>query len=286
MKKCLILVFLISSLFLLAEDIYQFYDNTGNPLDMETVISRAEENDVVFFGEFHDDALIHQLELKFLQGFYKKNPEIIVSMEMFETDTQDILNDYLTDNIEEAIFIEKSRAWPNYLTDYKPIVECAKSWKIDVLAANIPRRYAAVVNKKGFDALEPESKAFVAEKHVVLKDKYYENFVATMKANMASQHGMPMDEEMIDSFYAAQCIKDDTMAEFIDRVFLENPEKKVIHYNGDFHSSYHLGTVQKLQRLNPNLNIVVISPIYSESDDAVWLNEYSNFGDYLLVISQ
>ena len=64
---------------------------------------------------------------------------------------------------------------------------------------------------------------------------------------------------MLESVYAAQCLKDDTMAESIANFLQQQPHTKVIHYNGEFHSDYHLGTAQKLKLLDPQLKIAVIA---------------------------
>jgi hypothetical protein len=85
--------------------------------------------------------------------------------------------------------------------------------------------------------------------------------------------------------FAAQCLKDDTMAESIFYFLQSHPKTQVIHYNGDFHSAAHLGTAEKLARLNPQLKIAVISPIGIEPGkalayDAAWQPE----GDFLMLL--
>jgi uncharacterized iron-regulated protein len=48
-----------------------------------------------------------------------------LSMEMFQTDCQLVLNEYLAGLIREKNLITDARTWPNY-KDYKPLVELAK----------------------------------------------------------------------------------------------------------------------------------------------------------------
>ncbi len=72
-------------------------------------------------------------------------------MEMFERDVQIVLDEYLKNYISESHFISSSRAWGNYKTDYRPLVEFAKQNKIDVVAANAPRRYVNMVSRLGKD---------------------------------------------------------------------------------------------------------------------------------------
>ena len=100
--------------------------------------------DVVFFGEFHDQDVLHELEYEMLQQLYAiHGDKLVLSLEMFEADNQSVLNEYLDGKITEDEFLAKSRPWPRYKTDYRQLVEFAKTHKLPVLASNIPRFLAA-----------------------------------------------------------------------------------------------------------------------------------------------
>ena len=50
--------------------------------------------DVVFFGEFHDQDVLHELEYEMLQQLYAiHGDKLVLSLEMFEADNQFVLND-------------------------------------------------------------------------------------------------------------------------------------------------------------------------------------------------
>ena len=65
--------------------------------------------------------------------------------------------------------------------------------------------------------------------------------------------------------YAAQAVRDDTMAESIALHLSTHPDRQVFHLNGSFHSSEYLGTVERLQKRLPDLNVAVIHP-WTEDD--------------------
>lgn len=65
---------------------------------------------------------------------------------------------------------------------------------------------------------------------------------------------------LLNQVFAAQCIKDDKMAESIYYYLEKNKDKVVLHINGCFHSDGHLGTVEKLEALNPAVKTAVITP--------------------------
>ena len=86
----------------------------------------------------------------------------------------------------------------------------------------------------------------------------------------------------LDLIYAAQCIKDDTMAESILMHHRIPPRRKIIHFNGDFHSRKHLGTAQKIQVLEPMLKVAVITPLSCE-DEFIWKDEDLLEGEFLIL---
>ena len=258
-------------------------------IELKEMVERLSDYDIIFFGEYHDNKILHSLEIELLKMFYANNKNIIVSMEMFERDVQPVLDQFLSDKISEENFLANSRPWPNYETDYKPIIEFAKENKLPVVAANIPRRYANMISKQGLNALDSlsaEEKKFIAKKHIVFADEYKTRFMQTMKSNMEHSSKMPKGMMMnLDLIYAAQCIKDDTMAESILKFHRIPPRRKVIHFNGDFHSRKHLGTAQKIQVLEPMLKIAVITPINCE-DEFVWENEDLLEGEFLILLKE
>ena len=288
MKFILIIIIFSISMLLAQQNEYQIYNcETESIINIDKLAEETMKYDVIFFGEFHDHKILHELEISFLNKAYSIDTNIAVSLEMFERDVQPILDSYLEGEISDSVFVDKSRAWPNYETDYKPIVKFAKNNKINVIAANVPRKYAAAIHKNGQEAIQflPKSEQeFIAENLQVIDGLYKEKFFATMQT---MSHGSPMMQKKmngkLDKLYAAQCLKDDTMAESIAKYIKTNPTKKVIHYNGDFHSAYFLGTVEKLKMLDQTLSIAVISPLYAEKE-MKFPEEEKNKGTFVILV--
>lgn len=214
--------------------------------------------DVIFFGEFHDQDVLHSVEYDVLKKLYKKyGSRLVLSMEMFEKDNQEKVNDYLAGKITEEEFIKTSRPWPRYITDYKPMIEFAKAHKIPVIASNIPRFLASTLAKQGtVENIEPRYRQYLPDKTYAPEGAYKEKFAGYMTRG---GEVMRISQEKLNHVFAAQCIKDDKMAESIFYYFTDNPGKVIFHVNGCFHSDGHLGTVEKLEALNPELKVAVIS---------------------------
>ncbi len=288
MKRIIIITILIFSILPVFCQEYKIIDTTMNKeIELKEMVERLGDYDVIFFGEFHDNKILHSLEIELLMMFYHKNKNLIISLEMFERDVQPVLDKYLSDEISETCFLAESHHWPNYEADYKPLIEFAKVNELTVVAANIPRRYASMISKQGMNALDSlsqEEKKYVARKHKVFDDEYKEHFIRTMQNNMAHSSKMPAGMTMdFDQIYAAQCIKDDTMAESIVKYQSIPPRRKVIHFNGDFHSRKHLGTAQKIQILEPMLKVAVIAPLMCENE-FTWNVEDLPEGEFLILL--
>ncbi len=241
---------------------YRIYDFEGNPVDgLPLLVEALGEADVVFVGEQHDDAVGHRFELDLLRELGGTRP-VVVALEMFERDAQPALDAYLAGEISEAEFLERSRPWPNYTTDYRPLVEIARERGWRVVASNVPRPLAASVAREGLAALEtldPAERALAAVSVRCPEDAYYERFSAEMRGH-AGAHGTDASgemEAMIRRLYEAQCLKDETMAESILAAREGNP--LTLHFNGAFHSDEGMGIVPRLQRRRGRLNVAIVS---------------------------
>ncbi|MBN2414923.1 ChaN family lipoprotein [bacterium] len=260
-------------------------EHTGEQeMTLPELISRIRKADAVFIGEIHDDSLTHVLEYRLLQSLHHYNPETAVAMEMFERDVQPWLSGYLSGEVEEAAFLENSRPWGNYAAAYKPIIEYAKANGLPVLAGFVPRRYAAMVARDGEEALAalPDSeKVWIASELKPLDDAYKERFMKQM--GLGDKPAM-MARVNPENLYKAQSIKDDTMAETVANFMREHPGKKMVIYQGDFHSAFGLGSVKKLRLLMPGITTAVISIVPLDDFASVHPPDYKGQGDYMIFV--
>lgn len=238
---------------------YRILDSgTGAPSSLESLAMSSAAAEVVFFGEFHDDPGTHHLELALFEAMAREDTEVVLALEMFERDVQPVLDSYLAGQISEQEFLASSRPWPNYQTDYRPLLELARERGIPVLATNVPRRLAAQVARGGLDtlaALPAAERSLVASEIECPRDDYFDRFSTTMRGHPG------LGEEMIVRFYEAQCIKDETMAESISRVLEARPQAVVLHLNGSFHSDYHGGIPPRLLRRRPGTRVLTLTGV-------------------------
>ena len=240
---------------------YQLYEQSGNTVSYDTMLLQLRQADVVLFGELHNDALSHWLELQVAQDLWKPDSNLVLGLEMLEADDQLVLNEYLAGTIEERNFTGEIKLWDNYMTDYRPLVNFAQQHQIPVVATNIPRRYASLVARAGLsalDSLSASAQAFIAPLPVEVDTTLpgYKNMLEMMGGG--SGHGAMSGENMVN----AQAIKDATMAHFI----LENlPDRGVfLHLNGSYHSDHFEGIYWYLKKAQPDLEVLTISSVSQE----------------------
>jgi len=145
--------------------------------------------DVLFFGEEHNDSTDHYLEYHLFKKINQKYPgKTALSTEMFETDCQNVLNEYLSGFIREKNFVTDARAWHNY-KDYRPLIEWAKDNKIPVVAANAPNRYTNMANRLGLQSLtelSAQGKSYLPPLPIdTATGTYYDKFLQVMGGHAA-----------------------------------------------------------------------------------------------------
>ncbi|RLD38044.1 MAG: iron-regulated protein [Bacteroidetes bacterium] len=233
---------------------YMLYNQQGKHMKYEKMMKSLVEADIVFFGELHTDPISHWLQIEMTKDlFAAKGDQLVLGAEMFESDNQLILDEYLQGAFAEKKFKADIRLWGNYNTDYRPLVEFAKENELDFIATNIPRRYASVVHKKGFeglDELSDEARQYIGPDLAALYDPSVPSYDA-----MLHMEGMPA--HVTANFPKAQAAKDATMAHFI----LENWNEGQLffHYNGAYHSNDFEGIVWWINKLKPGLNIQTVA---------------------------
>ncbi|HMK03816.1 MAG TPA: ChaN family lipoprotein [Ferruginibacter sp.] len=239
------------------------------------MIKHLAKKDIVLFGEFHNNAISHWLELAVAKDLSEKR-ELVFGAEMFEADNQQALNDYLSGKISAKGLDSAARLWNNYKTDYAPIVNFAKEKKAPFIATNIPRRYASLVSKKGFEALDTLpalEKTWMAP----LPMDYEAQLPGYVKMlDMMAGHGSP-------NMPKAQASKDATMAYFILKHF--KPGSLFIHYNGAFHSEHYDGINWYLKRKRPELAYATITTV-SQKDIKKLLVENKGKADYIICVDE
>ena len=184
----------------------------------------------------------------------------------------------------ESKFEADARLWKNYKTDYRPLLRFAVDSGLYFVASNIPRRYANLVHRKGFEGLEElsdEARSYIAPLPVPY-DPELPGY--KMMLQMGAHGGAAMGGHMDPSnLPKAQAIKDATMSHFI----LKNGSEGTVflHFNGSGHSDNYEGIVWDLKQSNPNLNVLTITT-KMQSDPSSLEENSAGKADYTILVPE
>jgi uncharacterized iron-regulated protein len=254
---------------------YQLYDSKGKETAYDKLLTEARNADVILFGELHNSSLCHWLEQELTKELYNyKKSDLLLSAEMFETDDQIALNEYLAGKLSDKTFKDEVKLWSNFSNDYKPLLDLAKTDHLTFIAANIPRRYANLVYNKGLeqlDSIDPEAKKWICPLPMKYDPelKCYKDIYES-----AGGHGG-------QNLPKSQAVKDATMAHFILKHFSKG--KTILHFNGSYHSNYHQGIEWYLRQEKPDLKIMTIGAIEQENIDTL-SKDANGMADYIICI--
>lgn len=236
---------------------YTIFDADGKEIGYETLIKKISPYNVVLLGEIHNCAIVHWLEFEIARSLYDKHGEdFAMGAEMFESDNQLIMDEYMQSVITYDRFEEEARLWPNYSTDYYPYLYFAKENKIPFVATNVPRRYANVVKNRGLqylDSLSAEAKTYLPPLPIT--------FVADEENSMFAMMQLFSKSDSNAEYMAqAQAIKDATMAWNIAK----SEAKHFLHIQGNYHSDFGQGIVPYLAEYAPHKSVVTICNVRQE----------------------
>ncbi len=257
---------------------YRIFDRNGNLSSYDEMLAESVWTDIVLFGELHNNPIAHWLQYDLTEDLYAfKGEQLVLGAEMFEADDQIILDEYFSGQILERHFKAEAKLWNNYDTDYRPLVEFARENGLRFVATNIPRRYAALVHREGFEALDDlsgQGKSAIAPLPVP-----YDAELPGYRA-MLEMEGMPAHGT--ENFPKAQAIKDATMAHFIIQNLVEGG--LFLHFNGAYHSNNDEGIVWYLHQYTEKpLSIMTISTV--EQDSVKQLDEgHVGLADFIIVV--
>jgi uncharacterized iron-regulated protein len=278
MKKIAILILLqifFLQLFSQQKTAYSIFNTKGEKVTYEEMLQTMQDVDVILFGELHNNPVSHWLQYEVSFDLLQNN-KMVFGAEMFEADNQDELDLYVKGTIDQKALDTLARLWPNYKTDYAPLVNLAKDKQLNFIATNIPRKFANMVYKKGFEALNElnnEEKSWIAP----LPIEYDPELPGYKKMlTMMGGHGG-------ENLPKAQAIKDATMAYFIAKNYVDG--FKFIHFHGTYHTDNYEGILWYLKKIKPNLKYITISSV-SQADANILLEENIGTADFIICVDE
>lgn len=263
MKKITVTIIMIWSMIMNAQNYdFKLFNSELKSIRYDDLLESALKSDMVFFGEVHNSTVAHTLQLQLARDMSSaKGKKLVMGAEMFETDNQIIIDEYLAGFFDDSKFEADARIWPNYKKDYRPLLQLAKEKGLKFIATNIPRRYASMVSYGGFEALEKlsvQAKTYIADLPILFDPEItgYKTMIMGLKEQV---HGGIEPENLVK----AQAVKDATMSQFI----LKNYRKGDLfyHINGSYHTYNKEGIIWHINQKRENLKIFLITLVEADN---------------------
>jgi len=252
---------------------YILFDGKGKKVAHAKMMKSLGKADIVLFGELHNNPIAHWLQLAVANELLATRP-LTLGAEMVEADDQATLNRYLRGEIDAKALDTLARLWNNHATDYAPLVDLAKEKNLTFIATNVPRRYASMVFKKSFEALDTlaaQEKQWIAPLPIAYDPELpgYKEMLSMMGG-----HGG-------ENLPKAQALKDATMAHFI----LKHHEigRLFLHFNGAYHSDRYEGILWYLQKARPELTYRTISTVSQQNVQSLE-TEHLGKADFIICV--
>jgi len=272
-NKLLFLFLFFSSIIFAQKKAFVIFDSQGNQTTYQELFNQTKDADIVLFGELHDNPINHWLQLELTEDLFNNSDKLVLGAEMMESDNQLVIDEYLSGIVSVSKLKSETKIWPNFKTDYLPLIQFSKDNKLLFIATNVPRRYASIVYQHGLDTLNflsNEAKSFMAPLPI-LYDTSLSSYQEMLAMGMG--HGG-------DNLPKSQALKDATMAYFI----LDNWKKgqTFIHFHGAFHSKNYEGINWYLKQENKRIKTITISS-YEQDSLQELDNEKIGIADFIIV---
>ena len=272
-NKLLFLFLFISSTIIAQKKAFVIFDSEGSETTYQELFLQSKKADIILFGELHDNPINHWLQIELTKDLFNNSEKLLLGAEMMEADNQLVIDEYLSGLVSASKLDSETKTWPNFKTDYLPLIKFCKDNKLSFIATNVPRRYASIVYKFGFDTLNflsNEAKTYIAPLPILF-DKSLSSYQEMLNIGMG--HGG-------DNLLKSQALKDATMAYFILKNLIEG--FKFIHFHGAFHSKNFEGINWYLKQENKEVKTLIISSYEQEDFDQLDENQIG-IADYIIV---
>lgn len=236
----------------------------GEPIRVEEMLADLAAARVVYLGERHTLPRHHVIQSDILAGLAQRGARLVVGLEPMESAHQAVLDRFNRVEIDFDQLAKETdwaRRWPNY-TQYRPILDAARRWKVPVIALNArSETIRQVFRSGGIDKLPPELRRELPAE-LQLQDAPYETLLRWQLMVHAAA-----TEEMLRPMIEAQIARDEAMAAALAG-YLQSPAgqgRTALVICGAGHVAYGLGTVSRVERRLPNVSQRII--LLSESGD-------------------
>lgn len=221
---------------------------------IDKLVSRIKDNKIIYLGEFHDNYTHHSIQLEIIGKLYEVNNKIAVGMEMFQAKFQPVIDEFIQGRITENQMVERTeyrKRWGFDYSYYKSLLCFFREKEIRVIALNMDSEIIQSVS--GYDPLTLSyPRSHKLPDHIDFSNEQYKQILFGIYSESPT-----LFYNNFYRFYNLQIIRDEGMAEIIDRFLTQNPDFQIIILAGNGHIMYSHGIPSRVYNRN-NIEFVTI----------------------------
>jgi uncharacterized iron-regulated protein len=222
------------------------------PLALAALVKRIEQADVIFLGEIHDDPRHHQTQLEIICTLLAGTRELAIGLEMFTTDDQRALDDWVAGKLDEESFLPVyARNWSFDWPLYRELFIFARDHQLPLIALNVPKATMARMVDGGIAALHKDELPPDLDWQLNTAQSYY------MRTIAGQVFGRVAPDQMVTRLSRAQALRNQEMAWNLARYRKAHPKETVVVLAGTWHAVKN-GVPERLERFAPLTSSVIL----------------------------
>lgn len=221
---------------------------------------------IFILGEYHDQTCHHQNHIEFLETLYALNQstdkKIHIAMEFLDFQKQKVTDDFIKGKITEEEFLKEAQ-WSGDFDNYRRKVLFARETQARTFAINAPRFLTRAISQEGIENIDDELKTLLPPDFQLGNQDYFQRFVEVMTGG-----GHQLPDEVIDRYFQAQSVWDDTMAHYVKKWSERYPNDFIVVIVGDFHVAHGGGLPHQLEVRGAPQALTLSQMLHDDSSDS------------------
>ena len=233
---------------------------SGKVIKHEELIEHFLGAEVIYFGEKHDNARQHEIQLQILETLISKGKRPSIGFEFFTIGQTSLLMNFTQpyapimnmkskDQNPESV-LRQALGWDHRSDEewsyYFKLIELARQNQLPTFATDIPWGLSSRITRVGIENLHPTELSLLVD--TGLNDSEYEEL---MLQEFTNAHCGYRNEELFRRMYQAWIARNDAMAQSIVSTLEANHQNPVVMIVGFGHLRHGMGIPERVAYLRP-----------------------------------
>ncbi|MBL7545886.1 MAG: ChaN family lipoprotein [Bdellovibrionaceae bacterium] len=225
--------------------------DTMHVATLSSLVSQVKPGMVVIIGEKHYQRAAQAGQMNILEALKHQGYSVSVGMEFISYPKQAVLDFYKVGRLTEAEFV-KETDFKDFTFYRDQVLFPQISDREATVAINAPRQLTSRIAKVGIEGLTEDERFLMPPGFQMGQSEYKKRFAEAMGGHVSAQ--------VLDNYFAAQSVWDDTMAWQTAGYMAQNPGHVFVIIVGEFHLQYGGGLPDRLRARGIN-SILTLSQV-------------------------